>query len=478
VIVLRDFLTVPSRAALFAFLLLPSIVFGAGPRTILYEDFQSYTNTQALKRIWGGGTGELLTDSPGGGNAVIHDGGEMNKYGGFSVTPDEMHNIVLTGDFYDFATNTEKRVTVCLRNQSGSEVSFGLNGPAPYVLRVVGFGSTTNWVSFHRGQRAVEGWHRFRAVISTTNIFATLDLKRDGKIDRKVNLELDSLPPKLTQLRIGGLSNRPSHGGPVLIDNIKLEVVPVEAIVAKVADEKPVISAPPAIPPPGTAVTVLTNLTAAALTNAPLQLTNRPLLTMVETQATLPLTTAPTAVRAPVFPARADPAITAAAWWILGALGVIIVLLGGLVIALSRQSKAVPSAPGTALVPIGAGADWQRRALEAEAIASKQAKILGEKVGPELVEFAKQSLVQGLYSQRNVLMETQRRAQDALAELELRLGELHLPVQERIQVYEKRITELEKELETRGDEMRELTRATLLLVREKLEQERRTPRFN
>jgi hypothetical protein len=115
---------------------------------------------------------------------------------------------------------------------------------------------------------------------------------------------------------------------------------------------------------------------------------------------------------------------------------------------------------------------WRQRALAAEALAAKQNQILDEKVGPELREFAKEALVQGLYHQRNVLMETQLRAQQALAELESRLSGLHLPVHERIRAYEKRIAELEKELETRGEEMRELTRATLLLVKQKLEQER------
>jgi hypothetical protein len=56
--------------------------------------------------------------------------------------------------------------------------------------------------------------------------------------------------------------------------------------------------------------------------------------------------------------------------------------------------------------------------------------------------------------------------------LESRLSELNLPVHERIRAYEKRIAELEKELESRDEEMRELTRATLLLVKQKLEQER------
>ena len=152
---------------------------------------------------------------------------------------------------------------------------------------------------------------------------------------------------------------------------------------------------------------------------------------------------------------------------------------------LKRQGTAtstalVPTAAGNLVVAPGVAEEWQKRALNAEALAARQAKILGEKVGPELVEFAKEPLVQGLYTQRNALIETQRRAQEALVELEQRLGELHLPVKERIEAYEKRIAELEKELETRGDEMRELTKATLLLVREKLEQEknREERRFN
>ena len=81
-------------------------------------------------------------------------------------------------------------------------------------------------------------------------------------------------------------------------------------------------------------------------------------------------------------------------------------------------------------------------------------------------------MVQGLYEQRNALLDTQRMAQQALVELEQRLAALQLPQQERIRAYERRIAELEKELETRGEEVRELTQATLLLVRRKLEEER------
>ncbi|MGH7977656.1 MAG: hypothetical protein ACREC8_13485, partial [Limisphaerales bacterium] len=116
--------------------------------------------------------------------------------------------------------------------------------------------------------------------------------------------------------------------------------------------------------------------------------------------------------------------------------------------------------------------EWKQRALVAEAMAGKQGQMLREKIMPELTEFAKQSLVQGLYAQRNALIETQQKAQQALVELESRLTALQLPLQERIRAYEKRIAELEKEVESQGEEVRELTRATLTLVRKKLEDER------
>ena len=116
-------------------------------------------------------------------------------------------------------------------------------------------------------------------------------------------------------------------------------------------------------------------------------------------------------------------------------------------------------------------------------MADPENQVIRERIAAELAEFAKQSLVQGLYSQRSSLVETQRRAQAELAELEERLASLHLPLQERIRAYETRIHDLEKELETRDEEMRNMIHATLLLIRERLEEERAkdpgtTSRFN
>ncbi len=181
-------------------------------------------------------------------------------------------------------------------------------------------------------------------------------------------------------------------------------------------------------------------------------------------------------------------------WWITGSLAVVIALLGFVVFRFWHKgvagsgTRAVHSMSALPALPEGAATDslsvedWKQRALVAEAMAGRQGQMLREKIMPELAEFAKQSLVQGLYAQRNALIERQQKAQQALAEFESRLAALQLPFQERIRAYEKRIVELEKEVETQGEEMRELTHATLVLVRKKLEDEReneRTPsRFN
>ena len=84
--------------------------------------------------------------------------------------------------------------------------------------------------------------------------------------------------------------------------------------------------------------------------------------------------------------------------------------------------------------------------------------------------------MQGLYSQRQALLETQKLARQQLADLESRFSQLQLPSQERIRAYEERIVALEKELAVKDDSVRELTSATLLLIRRKLEEEKERQR--
>jgi hypothetical protein len=406
----------------------------SAPLTVLKEDFESYATSEAMSVAWPGGMGRLETAPPGGGKAALHDGSHMNRRGGFTVGPDARYNVVLEADFYDFATNNDRRVTISLRRKTGETFEMGFRSGAIYATRVVGFASRTNWIPFKKTQRAVEGWHRFKAVLSLTNVVTTLDLKADGKVDLVTEIPFTQGPGQFTHLRFGG-SSTPSLGGPVLVDNIELTLVPLEPL--------PMVAAAPAAP-----------LSAKAPPKGPAPITDYP----------------------------------AVAWWIVMGLAIIIGLLASLLVMIKRSwpASSTALAPSAKARELPAGAlesaapeVWRERAVNAEALAAQQAQLLRDKVGPELAEFAKQALVQGLYTQRNALLETQCNAQQALIELEHRLAELHLPVPDRIRAYETRIAELEKELETRGEEMRELTQATLLLVRQKLEQEReRTPRFN
>ena len=214
------------------------------------------------------------------------------------------------------------------------------------------------------------------------------------------------------------------------------------------------------------------------------------------TQSLQPVFKSAMKMRDSTQPATVEAAQTPdqAVWWVVGFLAIIIALLGFLVFLFWRRGVAgsgvrevhsmsmLPALPESAAADSLSVEDWKQRALVAEAMAGQQGQMLREKIMPELTEFAKQSLVQGLYAQRNALLERQQKAQQALAEFESRLAALQLPLQERIRAYEKRIAELEKEVETQVEEMRELTRATLALVRKKLEDEQglgRAPsRFN
>lgn len=149
-----------------------------------------------------------------------------------------------------------------------------------------------------------------------------------------------------------------------------------------------------------------------------------------------------------------------AEWMIVGALTMIILLLLGLILLLKRFGR------NTSLLP-------------ARVPSAVQPGHLHGQLPPELAEFAKQELVQGLYSQRQALIETQKLAEQRLAELQQWLGQLQLPLQGRIKAYEDRIAKLEKELATKDESMRELTKATLLLVRRKLAEEKERERtFN
>jgi hypothetical protein len=86
-------------------------------------------------------------------------------------------------------------------------------------------------------------------------------------------------------------------------------------------------------------------------------------------------------------------------------------------------------------------------------------------------------LVRGLAMQRKQLMETQQKAEQELAELEQRLVAVQAPLEDRLKAYEQRIAELEKGLTAKGEENRELIKATIAIAKKKLEQERSKDRL-
>jgi hypothetical protein len=165
---------------------------------------------------------------------------------------------------------------------------------------------------------------------------------------------------------------------------------------------------------------------------------------------------------APPAPAQAGSNIVA--WCIAGSLGVLAALVACLVLMLRRSGVGKPELL-TGKAPLAQLGDGSH------AEPGERAEIKGRALA-ELTEFAKESLVQGLYSQRAALLEAQKQAQQELADLEVRLANLQLP--ERIRAYEGRIAELEAELQTRGEELREVTQATLLVFRRKLAEEKET----
>jgi hypothetical protein len=95
-----------------------------------------------------------------------------------------------------------------------------------------------------------------------------------------------------------------------------------------------------------------------------------------------------------------------------------------------------------------------------------------ERLLPELTRWIRRSFLQKLLHSNAALTETQRQAALQVAELELRLAHIKGPLEERLKAYEQRIAELERELEARGAENRELLKATIKMARERLEAQR------
>jgi len=90
----------------------------------------------------------------------------------------------------------------------------------------------------------------------------------------------------------------------------------------------------------------------------------------------------------------------------------------------------------------------------------------------EMTRWLKEHFAQRLITSNAAIAETQRLAALQVAELERRLEAMNGPLQNRLQAYEQRITELEQQLVAQGAENRELLKATIKMARERLEAQR------
>jgi hypothetical protein len=112
---------------------------------------------------------------------------------------------------------------------------------------------------------------------------------------------------------------------------------------------------------------------------------------------------------------------------------------------------------------------WRDRALTSERRVAKLTRAIRMRIAPHLARWLAHKMVQQLLSNRRQLLNVQRQAEAEVEALEQRLESLKLPFQERIRAYEERIGELEKQLELKDDQNRELLRLTIASTRRKLE---------
>ncbi len=180
--------------------------------------------------------------------------------------------------------------------------------------------------------------------------------------------------------------------------------------------------------------------------------------------------------------AKADVAAAAGdseSGWLLTALNVAAVVCFALWWRwMDRKPDASAPSSSLALAPVDAALEdrWKARALAAEARADKASALLKARLLPQLARWMMNELVQRLLSQRAGLLSSQQQAEQEVAELEQRLEKLHVPLEDRLKAYERRIAELERDLAAKGEENRELLKARIDTARKKLASERaKTP---
>ena len=115
---------------------------------------------------------------------------------------------------------------------------------------------------------------------------------------------------------------------------------------------------------------------------------------------------------------------------------------------------------------------WRQRALDAERRLEKSQGVLRSALLPHLARWLTSKLGRVLLRERGELIETQKKAEQDLAELEQRLASVQAPLEDRLKAYEQRIAELENDLSAKGVENQELIKATIAMARKRLEMQK------
>ena len=187
-----------------------------------------------------------------------------------------------------------------------------------------------------------------------------------------------------------------------------------------------------------------------------------------KTAAATPLVPPPANVAAPVPPPNH--------WLIAAVAGGVFACIIFVVLRLRRKTPGtlLPARVDGAAVPtLHAGQpDWRQRAISAERQAEKAQTVIRQGLIAHLARWMSDTLVQKLLLQRAHLIETQQQAATEVDRLGQRLETIHSRMQGRLSVYEQRIGELEKELDTKDEINRELIQAEIQKIRRQMDAER------
>jgi hypothetical protein len=150
--------------------------------------------------------------------------------------------------------------------------------------------------------------------------------------------------------------------------------------------------------------------------------------------------------------------------WIIGGL---IAGLAGLFLALWRALRLRKTAHSLVPARVPELAGWGPGTVNVSVSAPVDAAPQG--FLPHFARVLRDRVVRRLLDQRTDMLDTQQKAAAEMAELEARLEKVQAPLRDRLQAYEQRIADLEKELARKGEENRELIRAKILLTKQQLD---------